>query len=112
MLGASGAIAAVLGAYWVLYPNSKILALFFVFPVRIRASVFLGVWFLYQFVMANAGLTGGGSHNSGTAFFAHVGGFVFGAVVAVALARSGQRQDERVVRSRFGSGSRPITQNL
>jgi membrane associated rhomboid family serine protease len=112
MLGASGAIAAVLGAYWVLYPDSKILALVVVFPIRIRASVFLGLWFLYQLVMANAGLTGTGSQNGGTAFFAHVGGFVFGVLVAVALAKSGQRQDQRVQRSRFGHGARPITQNL
>jgi hypothetical protein len=46
ILGASGAIAAVLGAYWVLYPNARILTLVFVFPVRIRASIFLGLWFV------------------------------------------------------------------
>src|SRR5262249_40187875 len=52
-LGASGAIAAVLGAYFVLYPNSRILTLVFVFPVRISAWVFLGLWFLYQFIEGN-----------------------------------------------------------
>src|ERR1700742_1579897 len=45
-LGASGAIAAVLGAYFVLFPESKVLTLVFVFPVRIPAWVFLGLWFL------------------------------------------------------------------
>ena len=55
-LGASGAIAAVLGAYFVLYPNSRVLTLVVVFPVRIPAWVFLGVWFLYQLVEANFGL--------------------------------------------------------
>ena len=45
MLGASGAIAAVLGAYFVLYPDSRILTLVLVFPVRIPAWVFLGLWF-------------------------------------------------------------------
>src|SRR5690242_2582341 len=55
-LGASGAIAAVLGAYFVLYPNSRILTLVFVFPVQISAWVFLGVWFLYQLIEGNFGL--------------------------------------------------------
>lgn len=55
MLGASGAIAAVLGAYFVLYPNSRILTLVFVFPGRIYAWVFLGLWFLYQLIEANFG---------------------------------------------------------
>ena len=58
MLGASGAIAAVLGAYFVLFPNSRVLTLVFVFPVRIPAWVFLGLWFLYQLVEANFGLLG------------------------------------------------------
>src|SRR5262249_26378015 len=49
-LGASGAIAAVLGAYFVLYPNSRVLTLVLWFPVRIPAYYFLGFWFLYQLV--------------------------------------------------------------
>ena len=82
-LGASGAIAAVMGAYFVLYPDSRISTLVLWFPVRIPAWIFLGGWFLYQFFEGNYGLihpsnTGG----SGVAFFAHVGGFIFGAVVA------------------------------
>jgi membrane associated rhomboid family serine protease len=86
-LGASGAIAAVLGAYFVLYPNTRVLGLLVVFPVRIPAWVFLGFWFLYQLVEANFGLFSASSQ-SGTAFFAHVGGFVFGLVVARLLASS------------------------
>jgi membrane associated rhomboid family serine protease len=112
MLGASGAIAAVLGAYWVLYPDAKILTLVFVFPIRIRASVFLGLWFVYQLVEAHFGLTSAGTHNGGTAFFAHIGGFVFGVLAAVVLARSGQRQDRRAEPARFGYGARPVTQNM
>src|SRR6188472_979232 len=76
MVGASGAIAAVLGAYWVLYPQARILTLVFVFPVRVRAWIFLGLWFVYQLVEAPGG------HDGGTAFFAHVGGFVFGVLAA------------------------------
>jgi membrane associated rhomboid family serine protease len=78
MLGASGAIAAVLGAYFVLYPASRVLTLVFVFPVRIPAWFFLGAWFLFQLFEANFGLLSAGSTGGGTAFFAHVGGFAFG----------------------------------
>ena len=87
-LGASGAIAAVLGAYFVLYPNTPVLGLLVVFPVRIPAWAFLGFWFLYQLVEANFGLFSARSDGGGTAFFAHVGGFVFGLVVARLLASS------------------------
>jgi membrane associated rhomboid family serine protease len=89
MLGASGAIAAVLGAYFVLYPNSRVLTLVFVFPVRIYAWVFLGLWFLYQLVEANFGLFSARANGGGTAFFAHVGGFLFGFIVARVLVSSG-----------------------
>ena len=89
MLGASGAIAAVLGAYFVLYPDSRILTLVLFFLVRIQAWVFLGLWFLYQLVEANFGLFAARADGGGTAFFAHVGGFVFGVIVAWALSSSG-----------------------
>jgi membrane associated rhomboid family serine protease len=82
MLGASGAIAAVLGAYFVLYPGSRVLTLIFVFLVRIPAWVFLGVWFAYQLVEGNFGLLSARAHGGGTAFFAHIGGFLFGLFVA------------------------------
>jgi membrane associated rhomboid family serine protease len=85
-LGASGAIAAVLGAYYVLFPESRILTLVFVFLVRIPAWFFLGIWFLYQLVEGNFGLFSATANGGGTAFFAHVGGFVFGVVVARLLA--------------------------
>jgi membrane associated rhomboid family serine protease len=81
-LGASGAIAAVLGAYYVLYPNSRVLTLVVVFLVRIPAWIFLGVWFLFQFVEGNFGLFSASADGGGTAFFAHIGGFAFGVLVA------------------------------
>ena len=84
-LGASGAIAAVLGAYLVLYPQSRILTIVGVFPLKIRAWVFLGGWFVYQLVEAHFGLLSSGGNHGGTAFFAHIGGFVFGAAVATTL---------------------------
>jgi rhomboid family protein len=89
-LGASGAIAAVLGAYFVLYPNSTVRGLVIIFPVRLSAWFFLGAWFLYQLIEANFGLFGAAANGGGVAFFAHVGGFVFGVVVAQALVRGGQ----------------------
>jgi membrane associated rhomboid family serine protease len=89
-LGASGAIAAVLGAYFVLYPTSRVLGLIGIFPVRISAWFFLGFWFLYQLVEANFGLFGASANGGGVAFFAHVGGFVFGFLVASVLVSSGR----------------------
>ena len=88
MLGASGAIAAVLGAYFVLYPRSRVLTLVFVFPVRISAWVFLGLWFFYQLFEANFGFFSAGANGGGVAVFAHVGGFLFGVLAAGLLARS------------------------
>jgi membrane associated rhomboid family serine protease len=91
-LGASGAIAAVLGAYFVLYPNSKVLGLIVIFPLRISAWFFLGFWFLYQLFEANFGLFSSTANGGGVAFFAHVGGFIFGAIVAIALINAGRVQ--------------------
>ena len=89
-LGASGAIAAVLGAYFVLYPNSTVFGLFTIFPVRISAWFFLGFWFLYQLFEANFGLFGVKANGGGVAFFAHVGGFLFGVVVTLFLSSVGR----------------------
>jgi membrane associated rhomboid family serine protease len=89
-LGASGAIAAVLGAYFVLYPGSHIKTWAFFFILQIPAWVFLGGWFLYQLIEANYGLFGAEANGGGVAFFAHVGGFVFGYLVARVLARAGR----------------------
>jgi rhomboid family protein len=89
-LGASGAIAAVMGAYFVLYPNSRILTLVVVVPLRIPAWYFLGAWFLYQLVEANFGLFSATANGGGVAFFAHVGGFAFGYLVTRFLTDSGR----------------------
>ena len=89
-LGASGAIAAVLGAYFVLYPSSTVRGLVVVFPVQLSAWFFLGAWFLYQLIEANFGLFGAAANGGGVAFFAHVGGFAFGAIVTWILAGAGQ----------------------
>jgi membrane associated rhomboid family serine protease len=93
-LGASGAIAAVLGAYFVLYPSSRVLTLVFIWPIRIPAFVFLGLWFLYQLIEANFGLFSSTANGGGVAFFAHVGGFLFGVLVATALLNAGRVQPQ------------------
>jgi membrane associated rhomboid family serine protease len=82
LVGASGAIAAVLGGYALLYPHARVLTLFFaffIFILEIPAMVLLGLWILLQFLpavgqLATPELGGGG----GVAYFAHIGGFLFG----------------------------------
>jgi membrane associated rhomboid family serine protease len=63
-LGASGAIAAVLGAYFVLYPNSTVRGLVVIFPVQLSAWFFLGAWFLYQLIEANFGIFGSSANGA------------------------------------------------
>jgi membrane associated rhomboid family serine protease len=79
-IGASGAIAGVMGAYFILHPKSKILTLIPIFFIpyflNIPAYIFLGLWFLLQFISA-AGSQGVGG---GIAWWAHIGGFVFGII--------------------------------
>jgi rhomboid family protein len=81
-IGASGAIAAVLGGYILLYPRAKIMTLvFFILfftVIEIPAIVMLGLWFAEQAVFGAAGLSAASSGGGGVAYFAHIGGFVFG----------------------------------
>ena len=88
-LGASGAIAAVLGAYILLYPRSRILTVVPFILIRVPAWIYLGLWFLYQLIEANFGLFSASAPGGGIAFFAHVGGFLFGMLAAWLLARAG-----------------------
>jgi membrane associated rhomboid family serine protease len=89
-LGASGAIAAVLGAFIVLYPGARIRTLVGIFFVQIPAWIYLGGWFAYQLVEGHAGLVSATANGGGVAFFAHIGGFVFGALVTLHLLTSGR----------------------
>ncbi|HEU4382829.1 MAG TPA: rhomboid family intramembrane serine protease [Anaeromyxobacteraceae bacterium] len=92
MVGASGAIAGVLAAYMILFPQARILTLVPIFIIirlfYIPARVFIGLWFLLQLLMALGGVTGAG----GVAFFAHIGGFVAGLVL---VKITGRRRVER-----------------
>ena len=86
-IGASGAIAGVLGAYFLLLPAARVLTLLFFFiPIEVPAVLFLGFWFLFQLWQGNYSIThpqAGG----GVAFFAHVGGFVFGLLTVYLVRR-------------------------
>ncbi|HEV7162914.1 MAG TPA: rhomboid family intramembrane serine protease [Solirubrobacteraceae bacterium] len=81
-LGASGAIAAVLGGYILLYPRARVLTLvfiiFFVTIVEVPAILLLGFWFLEQLYFGLGGLAGPLGSSEGVAYFAHIGGFAFG----------------------------------
>ena len=90
-LGASGAIAAVLGGYIVLYPRARVLTLvliiFFFTVIELPAWVLLGVWFAAQALFGAVNLTDPTGGGGGVAYFAHVGGFAFGLLTIRALAR-------------------------
>ena len=86
MVGASGAIAGVLGAYLLLFPHSKVQTLFmfgFIFAARISAVYLIGFWALLQ-AFNGLGSLGPSAAGSGVAYFAHIGGFVAGLAVVVA----------------------------
>lgn len=82
-VGASGAIAGVMGGYLVLYPRARVLFwVFFVFTVWVPAWLFLGYWFLVQFLSGTAtAIATTGQSTGGVAFWAHIGGFVAGIVL-------------------------------
>jgi membrane associated rhomboid family serine protease len=91
MVGASGAIAGVLGAYLVLYPRARILALvpmgFFTQLAEVPAVLFLPLWFLLQLLYGIASLGVQTQVGGGVAFWAHVGGFVAGVLLVRVFAR-------------------------
>ena len=88
-IGASGAIAGVLGAYALLFPRARVLTLifiiFFVTLVEIPALILLAIWFILQFVPALGQVAVGTGGDQGVAYFAHVGGFAFGLAVAAVM---------------------------
>jgi len=96
MVGASGAIAGVMGAYLVLYPHSRVLMLFPFPPIlfELPAVFFLGFWFFMQFLsgLGTLPIFQGGTISGGVAFWAHVAGFVCGLALVVPMRRK-ERMD-------------------
>ena len=79
------------GVGWPLRHGLGLLTYIFpIFLVRIPAWIFLGVWFVYQLIEADFGLFNAHANGGGVAFFAHVGGFIFGLLTARVLARPGR----------------------
>lgn len=90
IVGASGAIAGVMGAYFLLFRNARVLVFlpfFFIAPiVEVPAYIFLGVWFLLQFFSGAFSVLGARAGQGGIAFWAHVGGFAAGVALIALLA--------------------------
>jgi membrane associated rhomboid family serine protease len=90
-IGASGAIAGVLGGYILLYPRARVLTfifiVFFFSVIELPALIVLGLWFAEQLLFGASGLTQGGSAGGGVAYFAHIGGFAFGMLVVKMFAQ-------------------------
>lgn len=94
-IGASGAIAAVLGAYLILYPRARVVTIIpifiFIQVVRIPAPLYLGFWFLSQLLSGTAQIAANTYQSGGTAWWAHIGGFIAGAVIAFLFFRRGNQ---------------------
>jgi membrane associated rhomboid family serine protease len=95
MIGASGAISGIMGAYILLYPRAKILALiplgFFMRLMYLPSLAFLGLWFLYQLLL---GILTAGAGGGGVAYFAHIGGFAAGVLFALPFKKKGNKRIE------------------
>jgi membrane associated rhomboid family serine protease len=89
VVGASGAISGVLGAYMALYPKAKIVTLIFYFILPVPAIILLGVWFALQWMYGIFDVSGG------VAYFAHIGGFVAGIILALTVGRKGKKAREK-----------------
>ena len=98
-IGASGAIAGVLGGYLLLFPRAKITAIVFRFVTDVPAMIVLGFWFVYQFFFGIASLSTMDMQVGGVAFFAHIGGFVAGMALVHPFQRGGgpDRDDTRTL---------------
>lgn len=105
-IGASGAIAGVMGAYFLLYPRARVLSiipLFYIIQIaELPAPLFLGIWFLLQLLQGTMSLSGTAT---GVAWWAHIGGFAIGFVVALILRSVGETKapvEERIHKVQWG----------
>jgi len=90
-VGASGAVAAVLGGYLLLFPRARVVTvifiIFFFTIIEIPALIVLGLWFVQQLVFGSLDYVSPAGQGGGVAYFAHIGGFVFGMLLIRAFAR-------------------------
>jgi len=112
-IGASGAIAAVMGAYLYLYPHSRVLTVvpifFFLHMIVLPAPLFLGIWFVIQFFQGAFAITA--VESTGVAWWAHIGGFVAGLLVALVLGRAHALRppvEMRLPHTEDGFSARPL----
>ena len=82
-IGASGAISGVMGAYAVLFPRARVLTLFLIFLIPVPAIFILGCWFVLQFLEGIGQF--GAAASGGVAWWAHIGGFLLGAMITVVV---------------------------
>jgi len=92
LVGASGAISGVLGAYLISYPFARIYTLVFIFFMEIPAAVFLVFWFVFQF-MSGASELGSVGEQAGVAYWAHIGGFVAGVILVRVFSKGSTRRE-------------------
>ncbi len=104
-IGASGAIAGVLGAYLILYPGTRVrvwIPIFLFIVTDIPAVIMIGLWFVQQFIAGVGSLTPEASNSGGVAFWAHIGGFVAGMIMILPFwGRARQMRAGQVSRSRY-----------
>lgn len=82
-VGASGAISAVMGAYLVMFPTSRVRILILFFTIRVSAFLFLGFWIWQQWMSGTASLEVATAQSAGVAWWAHIGGFAYGLVAGI-----------------------------
>ena len=97
-IGASGAIAAVLAGYLLLFPRARVVTIifivFFFTILELPAILFLGIWFIEQAVFGYFDLTSAGGNGGGVAYFAHIGGFIFGLIAVKLFADERKRRQQ------------------
>ncbi|WP_371830532.1 rhomboid family intramembrane serine protease [Candidatus Entotheonella palauensis] len=91
-VGASGAIAGVMGAYLLLFPRARVVTILPLRPVEVPAVVFLGIWFAIQLYSGTVSLATDGARAGGVAWWAHIGGFIVGVLWALLLRRFNPNQ--------------------
>ena len=90
LIGASGAISAVMGTYFILFPSSRIRTLFFVIPFKVPAVIFLGLWIYMQLNSGLDALNVSEGPGSNVAWWAHIGGFIYGVLVGIYIRLTGR----------------------